>query len=202
MAPRRLRPTLSSCRTTCRRSALRLSGTKARAVSNCECSTRPSFKDNHIRTRGLAIVCPGRTEMIEKYFEVARDLQARGFAIAIFDWPGQGLSGRLLKDPFAGHIRSFSDYAEALVRGLDKIRSRAPKTWVVVAHSDGRRNRSGDHAPEQAAGCRRRVLCADVGHSGMVLSAMVRAGALRLFGFGGLPQPFRRNRWRHSRITS
>ncbi len=97
----------------------------------------PEPKDNHVKTRGLAIVCPGRTEMIEKYFEVARDLQARGFAVAIFDWPGQGLSGRQLKNPFAGHIRSFTDYAEALARGLDKIKHRAPRTWVVVAHSMG-----------------------------------------------------------------
>ena len=41
----------------------------------------PEPKTNTIKTRGLAIVCPGRTEFIEKYFEVARDLQARGFAV-------------------------------------------------------------------------------------------------------------------------
>lgn len=97
----------------------------------------PEPKDNGEKTRGLAIVCPGRSEFIEKYFEVARDLQDRGFAVVIFDWPGQGLSQRPLKNPLAGHIKSFDWYVEALMRGLGKIERRAPKTWVVVAHSMG-----------------------------------------------------------------
>lgn len=97
----------------------------------------PEPKDNHVKTRGLAIVCPGRTEFIEKYFEVARDLQARGFAVVIFDWPGQGLSERPLRNPLAGHIKNYSWYVDALAKGLDKIDRRAPKTWVLVAHSMG-----------------------------------------------------------------
>jgi lysophospholipase len=97
----------------------------------------PEPRSNNVKTRGLAIVCPGRTEFIEKYFEVGRDLQARGFAVAIFDWPGQGLSERQHKNPAAGHIRSYGVYVDALVRGLEKIANRAPKTWVIVAHSMG-----------------------------------------------------------------
>lgn len=97
----------------------------------------PEPKDNGVKTRGLAIVCPGRTEFIEKYFEVARDLQDRGFAVAIFDWPGQGLSQRPLKNLLAGHIKSYDWYVEALMRGLAKIERRAPKTWVILAHSMG-----------------------------------------------------------------
>jgi lysophospholipase len=97
----------------------------------------PEPKTNNVKTRGLAIVCPGRTEFIEKYFEVGRDLQAKGFAVAIFDWPGQGMSERQHKNPAAGHIRSYGVYVDALVRGLEKIANRTPKTWVVVAHSMG-----------------------------------------------------------------
>jgi lysophospholipase len=97
----------------------------------------PEPKDNGVKTRGLAIVCPGRSEFIEKYFEVARDLQDRGFAVAIFDWPGQGLSERPLKNVLAGHIKSFDWYVDALMRGLAKIERRAPKTWVILAHSMG-----------------------------------------------------------------
>ncbi len=97
----------------------------------------PEPKDNDVRTRGLAIVCPGRTEFIEKYFEVARDLHARGFAVVIFDWPGQGLSERPLKNPLAGHIRSYGWYVEALRKGLDRIERRAPGKRVLVAHSMG-----------------------------------------------------------------
>ena len=87
--------------------------------------------------RALAIVCPGRTESIEKYFEVQRDLQAKGFAIVCFDWPGQGLSDRPLKNPIRGHVTSFNTYVDAMVRGLAVIADRAPKTYVVVAHSMG-----------------------------------------------------------------
>lgn len=97
----------------------------------------PEPKANDLKTRGLAIVCPGRTEFIEKYFEVARDLQARGFAVAIFDWPGQGLSERQHRNYSAGHIRSYGVYVDALVRGLEKITRRAPKQWVILAHSMG-----------------------------------------------------------------
>ncbi len=152
----------------------------------------PEPPDNHVKTRGLAIVCPGRTEMIEKYFEVARDLQARGFAIVIFDWPGQGLSGRLKKNPFAGHIRSFTDYVEALALGLDKIRRRAPKTWIIVAHSMG-----GAIALEAMRQKKLEVTAAAFSAPmwGIPIWFFQKwyARTMRLFGFGGMaaipPQP-------------
>ena len=46
--------------------------------------------------KGTVCVFPGRAEFIEKYFEVVRDLRARGFAVATIDWRGQGLSDRAL----------------------------------------------------------------------------------------------------------
>src|SRR6202034_3631767 len=46
----------------------------------------------------------------EKYFETVRDLRARGFAVAILDWRGQGLSDRALSDRHKGHVRSFADF--------------------------------------------------------------------------------------------
>ena len=87
--------------------------------------------------RALAIVCPGRTESIEKYFEVMRDLQARNFAVMCLDWPGQGLSDRPLKNPIRGHVTTFETYVDALVRGLAAITDRAPAKHVIVAHSMG-----------------------------------------------------------------
>ena len=42
--------------------------------------------------KGTVVVLQGRAEYIEKYFETVRDLRARGFAVATFDWRGQGLS--------------------------------------------------------------------------------------------------------------
>lgn len=87
--------------------------------------------------RGTCIVCPGRTEFIEKYFEVARELQARGFAILIVDWPGQGLSDRLLEDARKGHIDNFQTFMGALRNGLDTLEARLPRPHVSLAHSMG-----------------------------------------------------------------
>ena len=86
--------------------------------------------------RGTCIVCPGRTEYIEKYFEVARELQAKGFAALILDWPGQGLSQRLLDDPLKGHIDSFETFMGALRNGLAAF-PELPEPHVSLAHSMG-----------------------------------------------------------------
>ena len=87
--------------------------------------------------RGTAIVCPGRTEFIEKYFEVAEDLLARGFAVLILDWPGQGLSERLLPDRGKGHIDRFETFMGALANGLKTLEDRLPRPYVSVSHSMG-----------------------------------------------------------------
>src|SRR5882757_3826823 len=57
--------------------------------------------------KGTVCIFQGRAECIEKYFETVRDLRARGFAVAIVDWRGQGGSQRVLSDPFKGHVRDF-----------------------------------------------------------------------------------------------
>ena len=90
----------------------------------------------HDTPRGTAIVCPGRTEFIEKYFEVARELQSRGFAVLIIDWPGQGLSERLLDDPQKGHVDRFETFMGALRNGLDAM-TELPRPYVSLAHSMG-----------------------------------------------------------------
>ncbi|HPF22614.1 MAG TPA: alpha/beta hydrolase [Hyphomonas sp.] len=87
--------------------------------------------------RGTAIVCPGRTEFIEKYFEVGRELQAMGFAVVILDWPGQGLSARLLDDTKKGHIDRFETFMGALANGLEALDDRLPRPYVSLAHSMG-----------------------------------------------------------------
>ena len=87
--------------------------------------------------RGTAIVSPGRTEFIEKYFEVGRELQAMGFAVVILDWPGQGLSEQLLDDTRKGHIDRFETFMGALANGLDQLEERLPRPYVSVAHSMG-----------------------------------------------------------------
>src|SRR5262249_27060355 len=60
--------------------------------------------------KGTVCLFQGRIEFIEKYFEVVRDLHARGFAVATLDWRGQGLSGRVLREPRKGHVAHFAEY--------------------------------------------------------------------------------------------
>src|ERR1700694_6102998 len=60
--------------------------------------------------QGTLLVLPGRTEFIEKYFEVVGEARARGFAVAMIDWRGQGLSGRALLGPRKGHGGRLSGY--------------------------------------------------------------------------------------------
>lgn len=87
--------------------------------------------------RGTAIVCPGRSEFIEKYFRVAHELQARGFAVLIIDWPGQGLSDRLLPDRGKGHIDRFETFMNALAKGLARLEDHLPRPHVALSHSMG-----------------------------------------------------------------
>src|SRR5438067_8752774 len=47
---------------------------------------------------GTVAIFQGHSEFIEKYFEVVTELLDRGFAVAIFDWRGQGGSARELAD--------------------------------------------------------------------------------------------------------
>lgn len=87
--------------------------------------------------RGSILLCSGRTEFLEKYFEVTRELQSRGFAVFGMDWRGQGLSGRLLKNPQKGHLDSFDDPVNDLAQGLKQLGDRLPRPHIVVAHSMG-----------------------------------------------------------------
>jgi lysophospholipase len=88
--------------------------------------------------QGTVIVLHGRNECIEKYFETMRDIAARGFTAATFDWRGQGASSRLLRNAAKGHVRSFDDYAadfEQLFESVLLPDCRAP--FYILAHSTG-----------------------------------------------------------------
>ena len=87
--------------------------------------------------RGSVVVSGGRTEPIEKYFEVVRELQARGFVVLVHDWRGQGLSHRSLSDPLKGHARGFEDFVADYRALLAHFESRLPKPWIALGHSMG-----------------------------------------------------------------
>ena len=87
---------------------------------------------------GTVLVCQGRSEFLEKYFETIGELLARGFAVVTFDWRGQGLSERELPDPRKGHIDDFALYerdAAAVFAHMALVG--CPQPWWGLAHSMG-----------------------------------------------------------------
>jgi lysophospholipase len=88
--------------------------------------------------RGTVCVFPGRTEWIEKYFETVRDLRSRGFAVALLDWRGQGLSDRALDDRLKGYVGSFSEFDIDLDTFMrDVVLPDCPPPIFALGHSMG-----------------------------------------------------------------
>src|SRR5512139_188552 len=88
--------------------------------------------------KGTVVILQGRAEYIEKYFETVRDLRARGFAVATFDWRGQGMSDRALSDRRKGHVRNFSEYATDLEAVIEQVvLPDCPPPIFALGHSMG-----------------------------------------------------------------
>ncbi|MEZ5775606.1 MAG: alpha/beta hydrolase [Hyphomicrobiaceae bacterium] len=88
--------------------------------------------------RGTVCLFGGRTEFIEKYFEVVADLRRRGFAVATMDWRGQGGSGRMLTNHRKGYVRDFAQFDADLLRFMkDVVLPDCPPPFVALAHSMG-----------------------------------------------------------------
>ena len=50
------------------------------------------------KTNGTILLQQGHNEFVEKYYEVIDEFISRGFSVICFDWRGQGLSEKTLKD--------------------------------------------------------------------------------------------------------
>lgn len=88
--------------------------------------------------RGTVCVLQGRAEFIEKYFEVIGELLQRGFAVVAFDWRGQGLSERQVRNPRKGHVRRFADFRHDLEAVRDQVLvPHMPEPHFALAHSMG-----------------------------------------------------------------
>ncbi len=87
--------------------------------------------------RGSVVLSPGRTEPIEKYFEVVEELRGRGFTVLVHDWFGQGLSTRPLRDPLRGHALSWRRFLQDFRAVLDAFERRLPRPWIAMGHSMG-----------------------------------------------------------------
>lgn len=88
--------------------------------------------------RGTVCLFQGRGEFVEKYFETIADLRRRGFAVATMDWRGQGASHRALSNTSKGHVRSFRQFDQDLVRFMkDVVLPDCPPPFLALGHSMG-----------------------------------------------------------------
>ena len=89
-------------------------------------------------SRGTVVVLNGRTEYIEKYFEMISQLLERGFAVATLDWRGQGLSDRPLENRQKGWVQSFDLYVSDLHEFFETfVQPACPEPYRVLSHSMG-----------------------------------------------------------------
>jgi lysophospholipase len=138
--------------------------------------------------KGTVIIFAGRNECIEKYFETIRDLAARGFGTAMFDWRGQGGSDRLIGGARRGYVRSFDDYVDDIEPFFQDIvlpDCRSP--FYLLGHSTGALIALMAHK-QLAIRVRRMVLSAPLIEFNDLPLSMVGTrrltGLLRFFGFG------------------
>lgn len=84
------------------------------------------------------LISSGRTEAAIKYKELIFDLYNIGYSVYIHDHRGQGLSGRMTKDPEMGYIDTFQFYIDDMKYFYDNILKKADhKKKYLLAHSMG-----------------------------------------------------------------
>lgn len=92
------------------------------------------------KPKSAVVILAGRSEFREKYFETMHDLLARGHAVFIMDWYGQGrserLSGNPQKDwniPYETHLSDLNEFIHRHVR--PRLPAHTP--LYMLAHSMG-----------------------------------------------------------------
>jgi lysophospholipase len=88
-------------------------------------------------SRGSIMFITGRGDFFEKYSEALHDWTDAGWAVATFDWRGQGGSGRLGKTAGHGHLDDFALLRTDLVAIFDWFHKTMPGPHFAVAHSMG-----------------------------------------------------------------
>jgi lysophospholipase len=90
------------------------------------------------RPVGTLLICSGRAQCIEQYFETIHELLQRGITVVAFDWRGQGMSERELDNPLKGHIDDFSLYERDLAALVEQVLEPfCPRPWFALGHSMG-----------------------------------------------------------------
>ncbi|MCE9507875.1 MAG: alpha/beta hydrolase [Alphaproteobacteria bacterium] len=88
--------------------------------------------------KGTLVIVTGLREPVEKYFEVVREMVAKGFAVWVMDWRGQGGSDRYLKDaPQKMHGAGYGEHIETLHQFAGTIVKKSAGPLILLAHSMG-----------------------------------------------------------------
>ncbi|SFE87870.1 lysophospholipase [Roseivivax sediminis] len=89
-------------------------------------------------TLGTVFIFPGRSDYIEMFGAAVSDFVEEGYAVAVVDWRGHGLSQRVAEDPYVGHVSCFLDYqtdVSAVVSSAKELG--LPEPWYLIGHSMG-----------------------------------------------------------------
>lgn len=89
-------------------------------------------------TNGSVVLMHGYSEFAEKYFEVLRDLAARGYDVWQMDWRGYGGSDRYLPEREKAHSLGIGHDTRDLDQFVRTVVKAVPgKPLVLIAHSMG-----------------------------------------------------------------
>jgi len=90
------------------------------------------------QAKQLVVVSPGRVEGYLKYKEIVYDLVQLGYAVAVIDHQGQGLSTRRLDNPQKGYVEEFNDYVVDLHQMIEQqIKPKFSGELFLLSHSMG-----------------------------------------------------------------
>ena len=72
--------------------------------------------------KGALVIAPGRSESSPEYYETAIDFINKGYSpVFVIDHRGQGLSPRILKNNYKGHVVEFIDYVTDFKYAVEQI---------------------------------------------------------------------------------
>lgn len=88
--------------------------------------------------KGTVVLICGRGDFIERWFETIADFLRRGFAVATFDFRGQGGSERVYDDRYRDGIKNFSEYDDDFASFMTQVvLPDCPPPFFAVGHSTG-----------------------------------------------------------------
>jgi len=87
---------------------------------------------------GTILLQQGHNEFIEKYFETINEFLKKGFSVIAFDWRGQGMSDRMIKETERSYIKNFERHDKDFDEILKFIEiKKFPTPYIGIGHSMG-----------------------------------------------------------------